>query len=239
MPKALKAKPTPAAKRFEARLERMRSRLNWVIIHVPFDAAQVWGLRGQIKVKGEINGFAFRTSLFPTREGRHILLVNKRMQKGARAAEGSVAGFQIELDREERTVEIPDELKRILSQGLPSEARSLRRWYDKLNHSTRNDIAKWITEPKSGEARVRRAEQIAERLLNVMEAEGELPPILQVAFARHPRAREGWDGMSAARRRGHLFGIFYYRTPDAQGRRIDKMLDDASALAETMSRKKK
>jgi uncharacterized protein YdeI (YjbR/CyaY-like superfamily) len=239
MPKAPQAKPTPAAKRFEARLERMRSRLNWVIIHVPFDAAQVWGLRGQIKVKGEINGFAFRTSLFPTREGRHILLVNKRMQKGARAAEGSVAGFQIELDREERTVEIPDELKRILSQGLPSEARSLRRWYDKLNHSTRNDIAKWITEPKSGEARVRRAEQIAERLLNVMEAEGELPPVLQVAFARHPRAREGWDCMSASRRRGHLFGIFYYRTPDAQGRRIDKMLDDASALAETMSRKKK
>jgi uncharacterized protein YdeI (YjbR/CyaY-like superfamily) len=239
MPKAPQAKPTPAAKRFEARLERMRSRLNWVIIHVPFDAAQVWGLRGQIKVKGEINGFAFRTSLFPTREGRHILLVNKRMQKGARAAEGSVAGFQIELDREERTVEIPDELMRILSQGLPSEARSLRRWYDKLNHSTRNDIAKWITEPKSGEARVRRAEQIAERLLNVMEAEGELPPVLQVAFARHPRAREGWDCMSASRRRGHLFGIFYYRTPDAQGRRIDKMLDDASALAETMSRKKK
>ena len=85
MPKAPKAKPTPAAKRFEARLERIRSRLNWVIIYVPFDAAQVWGLRGQIKVKGEINGFAFRTSLFPTGEGRHILLVNKRMQKGARA----------------------------------------------------------------------------------------------------------------------------------------------------------
>jgi len=234
MPKAPKAKPTPAAKRFEARLERMRSRLNWIIIHVPFDAAQVWGLRGQIKVKGEINRFGFRTSLFPTREGRYILLVNKRMQKGARAAEGSIARFQIELDREERIVEIPDELKRILS-----EDRSLRRWYDELNYSTRNDIDKWITEPKSGEARMRRAEQIAERLLNVMEAERELPPVLQVAFARHPRAREGWDEMSTSRRRGHLFGIFYYRTPDAQARRIDKMLDDAIAIAEKTSRKKK
>ena len=239
MPKASKAKPTPAAKRFEARLERMRSRLNWVVIQVPFDAAKVWRRRGQIKVKGEVNGFAFRTSLFPTREGRHILLVNKRMQKGARAAEGSVARFQIELDREERTVEIPDELKRILSQGLPREDRSLHRWYDELNHSTRNDIDKWITEPKSDEARMRRAEQIAERLLAVMEAERELPPVLQVAFARHPRAREGWDEMSASRRRGHLFGIFYYRTPDAQGRRIDKMLDDAIAIAEKTSRKKK
>jgi uncharacterized protein YdeI (YjbR/CyaY-like superfamily) len=234
MPKASKAKPAPAAKRFEARLERMRSRLNWVIVQMPFDAAQVWGMRGQIKVKGEINGFAFRTSLFPTREGRHILLVNKRMQKGARAVEGSVARFQMELDREERTVTIPDELTRILSQD-----RSLRRWYDELNHSTRNDIAKWITEPKSAEARVRRAEQIAERLLAVMEAEQELPPILQVAFARHPRAREGWDGMSASHRRGHLFGIFYYRTPEAQARRVDKMLDDAAAHAEKISHKKK
>lgn len=234
MPKASRAKPTPAAKRFDARLERLRSRLNWIIARIPFDAVQAWGLRGQIKVKGEINGFAFRTSLFPTREGRHFLLINKRMQKEARAIEGSLARFQMELDREERTVTIPDELKRILS-----EDRSLRRWYDGLNHSTRSDIAKWITEPKSGEARIRRAEQIAERLLNVMEAEGELPPILQIAFARYPRAREGWDGMSASRRRGHLFGIFYYGTPDARARCIDKMIDDANALAEKLSNKKK
>ena len=233
MPKSSRTKPTPAAERFEARLERLRSRLNWIVIHLPFDAIQVWGLRGQIKVKGEINGFAFRTSLFPTREGRHFLLVNKQMQKRARAIEGSIARFQIALDREERTVTIPNELKRILS-----EDRSLRRWHDELNHSARNDIAKWIAEPKSAEARIRRAEQIAERLLAVMEAERELPPILQVAFARHPRAREGWDGMSASRRRGHLFGIFYYRTPDAQARRIDKMLDDANALAEKLSNKK-
>src|ERR1700682_3246356 len=234
MPKASRAKPKPAAKRFEARLEPLRSRLNWIIVRIPFDAARAWGLRGQIKVKGEINGFAFRTSLFPTREGWHFLLVNKRMQKGARAVEGRVGRFQMQLDGEERTVTIPDELKCILS-----EDRSLRRWYDELNHSARSDIAKWVTEPKSGEARIRHAEQIAERLLAVMDAERELPPILQVAFARHPRAREGWDGMSASRRRGHLFGIFYYRTPDARARRIDKMLDDANALAEKLSNKKK
>jgi uncharacterized protein YdeI (YjbR/CyaY-like superfamily) len=234
MPKASRAKPKPAAKRFEARLERLRSRLNWIIVRIPFDAARAWGLRGQIKVKGEINGFAFRTSLFPTREGWHFLLINKRMQKGARAVEGSVARFQMELDSEQRIVTIPDEVKSILS-----EDRSLRRWYDGLNYSTRSDIAKWTTEPKSAEARVRRAEQIAERLLAVMEAERELPPILQVAFARHPRAHEGWDRMSVSRRRGHLFGIFYYRTPDARARRIDKMLDDANALAEKLSNKKK
>lgn len=227
MPKAAKTKPTPAAKNFEARLERLRSRLQWIVIRVPFDAAQYWGMRGLIKVKGDVNGLAFRSSLFPTREGWHFLVINKQMQKGARAWEGSVARFQIELDREERTVTIPDELKRILKEDL-----SLRRWYDKLNYSTRNEVSKWVTDPKGGEARTRRAVQIAERLLNVMEAERELPPILQVAFARHPRAREGWDRMSSSHRRAHLMAIYYYRTPDGQVRRIDKMLEDAEVFAE-------
>src|SRR5277367_5638363 len=139
-PKLTNAMPAPAAKRFAARLERLRSRLNWIIIHVPFDAANAWGLRGQIKVKGEINGFGFRTSLFPTREGRHFLLVNKRMQKGANAFEGSVARFQLELDTEKRTATIPNELEHVLRQGLASEAQALRRWHDKLNYSTRSDI---------------------------------------------------------------------------------------------------
>lgn len=238
MPRASKAK-VPPAQRFEAPLERMRSRLNWIIVHVPLDAARVWGLRGQIKVKGEINGFGFRTSLFPSGDGQHFLLVNKGMQKGGQVAAGGVARFQLELDRDERVATIPAELKRILSEDLGAERRAVLHWYDGLNHSTRSDIAKWIGEPKSAAARVRRAEQLAERLLNVMESERELLPVLQVVFARHPKAREGWDLMSASRRRGHLFGIFYYRTPDARSRRIDRMLDDACALAEKMSNKKK
>jgi uncharacterized protein YdeI (YjbR/CyaY-like superfamily) len=194
---------------------------------MPFDAAKCYGMRGQIKVKVEINGCSFRTSLFPTAEGVHILLVNKRMQKAARVRAGDSARFQIERDIQKRVVTVPDPLKRILA-----EDRSFRRWYDQLNHSTRNDIAMWVSEPKSAEARVRRAEQIAERLLAVMDAERELPPILQVAFARNPRAREGWDRMSTARRRSHLIGIFYYRTPDGRERRIGKMLEDATAIAE-------
>ncbi len=208
-------------------LERMRSRLNWVIIRLPFDAAKIFGVRGQIKVRGTINGFLFRSSLFPTSEGSHILLVNKRMQKGARVSAGTVAGFEIELDTEERVATIPEPLERILA-----EDRRFRRWYDQLNHSTRYEIAKWVNEPKSAEARGRRSEQIAERLMETMEAEQELPPLLRLAFARNPRAREGWEQMSLARRRSHLLGIFYYRTPEGREKRIGKMLDDATAIAE-------
>src|SRR3984893_9617482 len=126
-----------AAKSFQAALERIPSRLGWVIIHIPFDVHKFWGVRGQLRVKGEINGFAFRTSLFPTGKGYHYLLVNKRMQAGAAVRPGSVAQFRIEPDTEKRIATVPAELQRILN-----EDRLLRRWFAQLNYSTR----KWITD---------------------------------------------------------------------------------------------
>jgi uncharacterized protein YdeI (YjbR/CyaY-like superfamily) len=221
-----------SVKSFQARLERIDSPLKWVMIQIPFDAAKVWGKRGQLKVKGEINGFEFRTSLFPRRNGGHMMLVNKRMQRGARTAPGMVAQFRLEPDTEGRLITIPVELKRALA-----EDRSLLRWFDQLNYSMRKYIADWIAEVKSAEARTRRAEQIAERLLATMEAERELPPILQIAFAQNARAREGWERMSRARRRGHLLGIFYYRNPEARGRRVEKVIQDALEFAEKTARK--
>jgi uncharacterized protein YdeI (YjbR/CyaY-like superfamily) len=212
---------------FRATLERIQSRLGWTIIRIPFDVGKVWGTRGQLRVKGEINGFAFRTSLFPARGGGHILLVNKNMQNGGDARQGMAAQFRLEPDREKRIAVVPAELKRFFQEDA-----YLRRWFEKLSHSTRSEIGKWIIQVKSPEARIRRAEQMAERLLAVMEAEQELPPVLRLAFARDPRAFEGWKQMSPSYRRGHLFGIFYYRTPEAQARRIEKVLQDASAFAE-------
>jgi hypothetical protein len=232
MPKAARAIPEAQIQYFQAILERLRSRLQWVVVYMSFDAAEVWGLRGQIKVKGEINGFPFRSSLFSTRENRHFLLVNKKMQKGARTGEGKLANIRIELDLEKRIARAPACFSAILKREP-----SLQDWYEKLNHSTRVEIVKWIAEPKSVEARVRRSEQMAERLFAVMDAETELPPVLQLAFARDPGTRQGWDAMPPSRRRGPLFGIFYYRTPEAQSRRIAKMLDDARAVTEKIEAK--
>jgi hypothetical protein len=226
----LKRSVKPLAKTFRATLERIQSRLAWTIIRIPFDVGKVWGTRGQLRVKGAINGFAFRTSLFPARGGGHILLVNKRMQKGGDVRQGMDARFHLEPDLEERAAIVPAGLKRFLKEDA-----SLNEWFKQLNYSTRSEIGKWIMQVKSAEARARRAEQMAERLFLVMDAERELPPVLQIAFSRDARALEGWRSMSPSQRRGHLFGIFYYRTPEARARRIEKTLQDASARAERNS----
>jgi uncharacterized protein YdeI (YjbR/CyaY-like superfamily) len=217
----------PTAKVFQATLERINSPLKWVMVRMPFAAGKTWGKRGQLKVKGEINGFAFRSSLFPDGNGGHRLLVNKQMQRGAKAAPGMAAKFRLEPDNEIRVVTVPDELKRAIS-GDPA----LRRWFDALSPSARNYICKTISQPKSSEARERRAEQMAERLLAAKEAEYELPPVLLLAFEGNFMARKGWQLMSPIKRRGHLLGIFYYQSPESRARRIEKMMEEAVLIAE-------
>ena len=222
----MKPKFKPVAKSFKATLERMQSNLGWVIARIPFDVSKVWGVRGRLRVKGEINGFPFRTSLFPTGKGYHFLLVNKRMQAGGLASPGMAVYFRLVPDTAERKAVLPAELKRAFSQD-----RSLRRWFDDLSYSIRRWLTVWIAQPKSADARVRRAEQVAEQLMSAMDAERDLPPVLKAAFARDPRAWEGWQRMSPTHRRHNLLSIFYYRSPEARERRIAKMLQEAAARA--------
>jgi uncharacterized protein YdeI (YjbR/CyaY-like superfamily) len=221
-----------AAKSFTAILERENSGLGWTIIRIPFDAAKVWRMRGRVKVRGEINGFAFRTTLFSDGNGGHTLLVNKKMQSGAGVVAGMSAKFQLEPDAATREVSLPPELKEFLT-----EDRALREWFGKLSFSIRKFLSDQIADVKNPETRRRRAEQTAELLLATMECERELPPILQAAFARDPRARKGWEMMSQLQRRGHLMGIFYYKSPESRGKRLAKAMAQAVEVAEKKAKR--
>lgn len=213
--------PKIVNKTFRSTLERSGDALNWTIIRVPVDVAKTWGVRGQLRVKGEINGFPFRTSLFPTGNGGHIMMVNKQMQKGGKTAVGMEARFRMEPDTEKREVIEPAELTRILKQS-----KSLQKFYLLFNDSYRREMGKWVGQPKSGEARERRAEQLAERLMLTMEGERELPPALQAAFVQNPLARKGWERMPASHRRSHLMGIFGYKSPESRAKRLAKAVEE-------------
>jgi uncharacterized protein YdeI (YjbR/CyaY-like superfamily) len=213
-------------KKFRGVLQPDNTALKWVIVKVPFDPAKAWPRRNRLRVKGTINGFPFRTSLFGSARDGHVLLVNKQMQKGARVGVGGMAEIVLEPDLEERIAAVPSELEKLLKQD-----RALKKWFAELNYSARFDIGRNITTLKSPEARIRRAEQTAERMMLAMEGERELPPILQVAFRRQPKALAGWQAMTPVQRRGHLLGIFYYQSPEARQKRAEKAVAEALAVA--------
>lgn len=216
-----------AKRKFTAILERDNTRLRWVIARIPFDIEKAWPERRGMRVRGAIEGFPFRTSLFPNPlgEGR-VLLVNKKMQAAAKASAGARVRIELEPDFEERPATVPAELA-----GALREDRQLRRWFDGLGSARRRDLGKWVAEPKSQDSREKRAGRTAEWLLLTMEGERETPPILKVRFQRNPQAQAGWDAMSDARRRSHLLGIFHLQSGEARERRADAAIEDAMRLA--------
>lgn len=210
-------------KSFTALLEPDGTALRWVIARVPFDIAKAWPVRRGRRVRGEIEGFAFRTTLFvQPGGGGHVLLVNKKMQAGAGARAGSRVRIWLEPDLEEREILLPAELAREISSD-----RRLRRWFDGLSESMRREIGKWADEPKSAASRRKRAEKMADRLMHAMEGEKEPPPVLRVAFQRHPLAEAGWKALTPTQRRNHLLGIFYYETAEGRERRAGKAIEEA------------
>jgi uncharacterized protein YdeI (YjbR/CyaY-like superfamily) len=221
------AKLKLVSKSFKATLERFPSTFTLALIRIPFDVSKVWGTRGRVRVKGEINGFAFRATVFPTRQGFHCLSVNKRLRTGANATVGDTAQFRLEPDTAKRFATVPIELQRILNQDRP-----FRRWFDQLPFSMRAWCCHEIASVKNPASRLRRAERAAEQMLSTMEAELDLPPILKRAFSSDPRAYQGWQSMTPVQRRNWLLSIFYCRTPESRERRISKMLEDALARVE-------
>jgi uncharacterized protein YdeI (YjbR/CyaY-like superfamily) len=209
--------------------------LGWTIVRVPFEPVEVWPKRKGLRVRGSINGVEFRTSLFRMSDGGCVLMVNKTIQKKARVTRGSVADVALEPDTEERTAAaVPAELEKLLRAD-----RRLRKYYDSLNRSMRNWIAATVAQPKSKEARTRRAELWAERLMLAMEGERETPPILEALFNRQPQAREGWRGLTRIQRRGHLLGIYYCQGPDSRRRRAERAVEAALLAFEKKQEKRR
>jgi uncharacterized protein YdeI (YjbR/CyaY-like superfamily) len=215
------------AKRFRAVLEPLGDGLGWVVAWLPFDVAATWKKMVRLRVTVEVGGEVFRTSLFVgVRRKGHFVLVNKKMQRAAGAGVGAMVGFVIAPDMEAREAELPDELAALLD-----DEPGLREWYDDLTEYWRREIGKWVMGVTSDEARMRRAEQMAERLLATMEGERELPPVIDVAFRKRPKARVGWGKMTPAQRRTGLMAVFYYQTPEARQKRVEKLCDEAEKRA--------
>jgi uncharacterized protein YdeI (YjbR/CyaY-like superfamily) len=181
----------------------------------------------RLRVTVETGGEVFRTSLFPdATRGGHFVLVNKQMQRAAGVRVGGMIDLAVAPDLEEREASAPPELEKLFKQE-----KALAKWYPTLSEAMRREIAKWIGGVKGPEARQRRTEQLAERLLLTMEGEKVLPPILEVAFRKNPAAARGWEKMTATQRRHQLMAVFYYQSPEAREKRVRKVLEDCLKAA--------
>jgi hypothetical protein len=131
----------------------------WTHLPLPFNAEEVFGRRGRIPVSGTLNGFPFRRALTPLGNAEHYMMVDKTLKAGANTGPGQQVHVVLELDLEERRVEVPEELAAQLAHDHISSAAFAR-----LAYSHQKEYTDWISTAKRPETRTKRAAQAVEML---------------------------------------------------------------------------
>ena len=147
---------TPKRERFEAEIEAGRG--GGAFVALPFDVEGVYGTRGRVKIKATFDGHPYRGSIAPM-GGRHVLGIAKSIRDQLGKSVGDRVAVTLELDTEERTVDVPPELAEAL-EASPAAAE----FYGGLSYTCRKEYAQWIAEAKRPETRMRRAAKAIDML---------------------------------------------------------------------------
>ena len=108
---------------------------------------------------GTINGFPFRSSIFPNGDGTHHLMINKAMKAGAKAGNGDTVSVVLAPDAKPRTIEPPDDLLKAIRKRAAA-----RKLFETLSPSCRKEYVEWVTGAKREETRRSRIAKAVEML---------------------------------------------------------------------------
>jgi hypothetical protein len=128
-------------------------------IEFPYDVKKEFGGKSRVKVKAVIDGVPYRGSLVNMGRGCHWLGITKEIRKATCKDPGDTVHVMIEEDREERTVEIPDDLLKLLEKE-----EGLLDYFNKLSYTHRKEYVRWIEEAKKEETRKNRLVKTIEML---------------------------------------------------------------------------
>ena len=145
---------------FEAVLIRPEGVGTWTYLNIPLEISVTFGSKGQVRVKGTINGYPFRSTALPHGDGIHYLVVGKSIRDQVQAAQGDTVKVILELDSEERRVVIPEDLKEAFNSQ--PQAKDV---FKKLSNSHKKEYVNWILGAKQEDTRQRRIEKTLELLL--------------------------------------------------------------------------
>ena len=150
----------PVKQVFKAILENPDSPMDTAYVSIPFDVEKIYGTKGQVKVKALFDGAPYRGILVNMGTGCHVILVRKDIRVAIGKNVGDTIRVEIEPDTEERVVEIPEPLARLLAKN-----KKAANFFDSLSYTNRKEYAHWIRDAKKEETRAKRLEATLEKLL--------------------------------------------------------------------------
>ncbi len=136
---------------------------NSPMLHIdfPYDVKELFGTRGNVKVKLMYDNVPHRGLLTNMGGQCHFLGINKELHAKIGKKAGDEVHVTLERDTEERIVEIPDDLLVLFTANPEAKSR-----YEKLSYTHRKEYVRWIEDAKKPETRLNRLGKTIEMLLN-------------------------------------------------------------------------
>jgi hypothetical protein len=147
-------------KSFTAIIEKSNDGMDTAYVSIPYDVQETYGTRGQIKVKATFDGHPYRGVLSNMGTGCHIIGLRKDVRQAIGKQVGDKVRVEIEQDHEERVVDVPPDLKKVLAKS-----KKAQEFFDSLSYTNKKEYSLWISSAKREETREKRLSEIVPRLL--------------------------------------------------------------------------
>lgn len=144
---------------FSAEIQQHQD-MNAGYVFFPFDTVEVFGKKGQIKIKAIFDNNAEYRGSLANIGNRHCLILTQAIRKQISKSFGDSVDVQLWEDKEARVVLVPDDVQALLDQN-----EKAKEFYDKMSYTHKKEYIRWIEDAKKEETRDRRKVKMIEMLL--------------------------------------------------------------------------
>ncbi len=143
--------------KFNAKIKKIEDK-DGAYIEIPFDVEKVFGKK-RVKVKATFDGVEYRGSIVRMGMPCYIIGITKEIRKKIGKESGDIIEVTIVKDDEERTIDIPEDLRVELKKE-----DNLKSIFESLSFSNKKKYINSITSAKKEETRRKRIENLLREL---------------------------------------------------------------------------
>lgn len=141
---------------------KQHQNINAAYVDFPFSTEDLFGKKGQVKVKVIVdNKVEFRSSLANMGGGCHRVGLTQSIRKTLGKTFGDIVEITLSEDLEERMVIIPEDVKMLFKSH--EKARML---FDNMSYTYRKEYIRWIEDAKKLATRENRKTKMIEMILD-------------------------------------------------------------------------
>ncbi len=124
------------------------------ILRLTEDASRELPSRGQVSVRGTIDGHEFRTVLEPDGDRGHWVRVDEKLGKAAGLGAGDTATLEIEPTKDWPEPRVPDDL----GEALAAAPKKIQDLWSEITPMARWEWVRWVNATRNPDTRKRRVE---------------------------------------------------------------------------------